>query len=136
MIKMNKHSDSAVSRLIASAHGIEKSERYRLQAHTGRSLEVYDTYIIISSVQAGSRTSNTLNRINIADIFAIQFKEPSGTSAGLIQFSYSGGTDGKAGAAAAVNGENSIPVSLQNLELAREIVNYLEKRHSELRNGV
>lgn len=135
------HVFKEVSQLIELAHGVERNDIYRLQAHTGTSLVVYDTYILISFVQTGAWLSNVLNgggngkkRINIADISAIQFKEPAGVSVGFIQFSYPGSIDSKAGVTAAINDENSIPVSPQNVELARKIVNYLEKRRGELKN--
>lgn len=125
---------------IDSAHGIVKNCIYQLQAHTGTSLEVYDTYLILTFMETGSIVSNIAKgganggkRINFADLTAIQFKEPSGMSVGFIQFIYPGSTESKSGVIAAINDENSIPVSAQNLPVARSLVEYIEKRRNELR---
>lgn len=125
---------------IEKAHGIKKDYKYRLQAHTGTSLEVYDSYLIINFMAAGNVVSNIAKgganggkRINFADLTAIQFKEPAGVSVGFIQFAYPGSTELKGGVVAAMNDENSIPVSPQNLQQAREIVDFIENRRAELR---
>ena len=54
-------------------------------------------------------------------------------SVGFIQFAFPGSVENKNGVFAAINDENSIPVSPQNLALAREIVEFIENRRSELR---
>lgn len=126
---------------IDEAHGVQKDYKYRLQAHTGTSLEVYENYLIISFMSVGNVVSNIAKgganggkRINYADLTAIQFKEPAGMSVGFIQFAYPGSTELKGGVIAAMNDENSVPVSPQNLQQAREIVNYIEQRRTELRS--
>lgn len=128
---------------IDEAHGVKKDYKYRLQAHTGTSLEVYENYLIISFMAAGNVVSNIAKgganggkRINFADLTAIQFKEPAGMSVGFIQFAYPGSTELKGGVIAAMNDENSVPVSPQNLQQAREIVEYIEQRRTELRAPV
>ena len=127
---------------IEEATGIKKDYKYKLQAHTGTSLEVYENYIIIEFVQTGTGISNILKggsnggkRINISDITAVQLKEPAGASIGFMQFSFPGSGDSKAGVVAAINDENSVPVSPQNYALAKEIYDYIEKRREELKNN-
>ena len=126
---------------VDGAKGIVKNCKYELQAHTGTSLEVYDTYLILTFMETGSIISNIAKgganggkRINFVDLTAIQFKEPAGMSVGFIQFVFPGSGENKNGVVAAINDENSIPVSPQNLELAREIVNYIEDKRVELRS--
>lgn len=124
------------------AKGTKKDYIYRIQAHTGSSLEVYEKYIVLTFVQTGSISSNISNvikggsngakHINIADITAIQFKEPMGMTVGFIQFTFPGSGESKAGVVASINDENSIPVSPRNLQIAKEIVSYIEKRRDEL----
>ena len=125
---------------INAAKGIVKNCKYELQAHTGTSLEVYDTYLVLHFMETGAIVANIAKggtnggkRINFADLTAIQFKEPAGMSVGFIQFAFPGSVENKNGVFAAINDENSIPVSPQNLALAREIVEFIENRRSELR---
>lgn len=127
---------------IAEANGTAKDYKYRLQAHTGSSLEVYETYLILDFVATGSIVANLAKggsdggkRINFTDITAIQFKEPAGISVGFIQLTFPGSGENKAGVVASINDENSVPVSPQNLQLAREIVTYIEQRREELRTS-
>ena len=133
-----------VKRLIEEAHGVNKNYKYLLQAHTGSSLEVYEDYIIISFMKigtVGTGISNILKgganggkRINISDITSIQFKQPAGVSVGFIQFAYPGSVENKGGITNSFSDENSIPVSPQNLVLARTIVEYIENRRKELKD--
>ena len=125
---------------IDEAHGVTKNYKYRLQAHTGTSLEVYDTYLILTFMATGSILSNIAKggangakRINFADITSVQFKEPAGMSVGFIQFAFPGSGESKAGVIDAINDENSIPVQPSDLVLARQIVDYIETRRSEMR---
>lgn len=67
-------------------------------------------------------------RINISDITAIQFKESAGVTIGFIQFVYPGSGEARGGVIDDVNDENVIPVSLQNLAVARENVDFIEKK--------
>jgi hypothetical protein len=104
-------------------------------------LEVYENYIIIDFVATGAGLANILKgggnggkRINISDLTAIQFKEPAGASIGFMQFTFPGSGESKRGVVDAINDENSVPVSPQNLEVARAAVNYIEQRRVELRN--
>lgn len=127
--------------IIDMKHGVEKNYLYKLQAHTGTSLEVYEEYIIINFVESGAYFANALKgggnggkRIDIDNITSIQFKEPAGVTIGFIQFEYPGSIGDKAGLGASINDENSIPVSTQNLELARQIVDFIEKQRKTLKN--
>lgn len=123
------------------AHGIQHNYRYKMLAHTGTYLEVYDNYIVIAHMDNRSSLANIMRggttggkRIDIDNITSIQFKEPSGALFGFMQFEYPGSIGNKEGVVAAMNDENTIPVSDQNLQLALEIMNYIENRKSELRN--
>ena len=130
---------------IAEAQGVKKDYKYCISAHTGTTLEVYDTYLILNFMRTGGLGTITANvysgggtggkRINFSDITAIQFKEPAGATVGFIQFAYPGSGEAKGSVVAAINDENSIPVSPQNLATAREIVEYIEKKRAELRNS-
>lgn len=125
------------------AHGVVKNYKYRLQAHTGTSLEVYDTYLILTFMATGTMLANIAKgganggkRINFTDITAIQFKEPAGMSVGFIQFAFPGSGESKAGVVGAINDENSIPVQPTDVDLARQIVDYIETRRVELKAPV
>lgn len=125
---------------IQDASGVVKEYKYKLQAHTGTSLEVYENYIIIDFVATGAGFANILKgggnggkRINISDLTAIQFKEPAGASIGFMQFTFPGSGESKRGVVDAINDENSVPVSPQNYALAKEIYDYIEKRREELK---
>ena len=127
---------------IEEASGVKKDYKYKLQAHTGTSLEVYEEYIIIDFVSTGTGFANILKgggnggkKINISDITAIQFKQPAGMSIGFMQFSFPGSGESKMGVVDAINDENSVPVSPQNAALAQEIYDYLEARRKELKSG-
>lgn len=125
---------------IDAAHGVVKNYKFRLQAHTGTSLEVYDTYLILTFMATGTMLANIAKgganggkRINFTDITAIQFKEPAGMSVGFIQFAFPGSGESKAGVVGAINDENSIPVQPTDVALARQIVDYIETRRVELK---
>lgn len=130
---------------IDAVNGIKKDWKYHISAHTGTTLEVYDTYLIINFMRTGgigTMTANILSggttggkRINFSDITAIQFKEPAGMTVGFIQFAYPGSREMRDSVVAAINDENAIPVSPQNLEEARKIVEYIENKRVELKNG-
>lgn len=129
---------------IEAAKGLSKNYKYRLNAHTGTTLEVYETYVVLNHVRMGGLNTLTANvltggstggkRINFIDITAIQFKEPAGMTVGFIQFAYPGSGEARGGVVDAINDENAIPVSPQNYAQAREIVDYIEKRRAELRS--
>lgn len=126
---------------IDEVHGVNKKYLFKIQAHTGTSLEVYEDYIIIDYMEAGALLSNAMKggsnggkRIQIVDITSIQFKEPTGVTVGFIQFEYPGSIGNKGGVRSAMFDENSIPISPQNLSLARQILDYIDKRRKELKN--
>ena len=128
----NQHSDAMYN---------SDGKKYSITSHTGTTLEVYEEYIILDYVPVASAIANILKgggnggkRIDIADITAIQFKEPGGVSVGFIQFTFPGSGENKKGIVAAIDDENSILISLQNLAIAREAVDYIEKRRKELRS--
>lgn len=127
---------------IEEATGAKKNYKYKLQAHTGTSLEVYENYIVIDFVATGTGFANILKgggnggkRINISDITAIQFKEPAGASIGFMQFTFPGSGESKMGVVDSINDENSVPVSPQNYALAMEIYDYIESRRESLKAG-
>lgn len=130
---------------IEEAKGIKKQTIFEMVAHTGTTLEVYDTYLIINFMRTGGVGTNLANvwsgggtggkRINYSDITAIQFKEPAGVTVGFIQFAYPGSLEAQGSVVAAINNENTIPVSPQNLELARKIVEFIENRRQQLKNA-
>ena len=86
---------------------------------------------ILSNIAKGG--ANGAKRINFVDITSVQFKEPAGMSVGFIQFAFPGSGESKAGVIDAINDENSIPVQPSDLVLARQIVDYIETRRSEMR---
>lgn len=127
-----------VQEKIDNAHGKEKNYKYKLTAHTGSTLEVYDTYLIINHMQSGFM-SNAVNggalggkRIDLKNLTSIQFREPSGFTVGFIQFAYPGSIESKGGVSAMINDENSIPIQPSLVEQAREIVDFIQKRKDEL----
>ena len=130
-----------VAEKIEAAHGVVKDYKYKLTAHTGTSLEVYDSYVIINHMQVGSLTTNILRggalggkRINFADLTSVQFREPSGMTVGFIQFAYPGSIESKGGITDMINDENSIPIQPSMVAEAREIVKFIETRKAELKN--
>lgn len=131
-----------VQNKINEAHGVAKDYKYQITAHTGTTLEVYDTYLIISHMQTGSLMTNIARggalggkRINYTDLTSVQFREPAGMTVGFIQFAYPGSVESKGGINEMINDENSIPITIQMVPQAREIVNFIEKRREELRAG-
>ncbi len=129
---------SFIQEKIEEAQGTKKDYRYKLTAHTGSTLEIYDTYIIINHMQTGFM-NNALNggalggkKIDIKNLTSIQFREPAGFTVGFIQFAYPGSVESKGGVAAMINDENSIPIQPSMVEQAREIVSFIEKRKDEL----
>lgn len=128
-----------VNEKINLAHGVKVNYKYRLVAHTGTALEVYDTYLIINFMSSSSHLENTLRgggagnkKINFKDLTSVTFKEPSGITVGFIQFSYPGSIEQRGGVMDAINDENSIPIQPSMVDKAVEIVNYIEKRRNEL----
>lgn len=118
---------------ISEAHGAVKNYKYKLLSHTGSYLEVYDDYVILYFMPVGSLLGNIARggttggkKITYRDMTSIQFREPSGTAVGFIQFSYPGSIENKGGVIAAVNDENSIVFQPDQLPLAREIVYFIE----------
>lgn len=114
--------------------------RYFLNAHTGSYIKVFDDYVIINHMRTGGSWSNILagsstgdKKIHIADISSVTLKEPAGVTVGFIQLSYAGSLEGKQNVVEAIGDENSVPVSPQNLELARKIVNFIDERRMALR---
>lgn len=126
-----------VSEKIEAAKGVEKDYKFKLLAHTGTTLEVYDSYVIINFMPTTILGNGSLGdkRINFADITSVQFREPAGMSCGFIQFAYPGSTESKGGVIDAINDENSVPIQPAMVEEARKIVKYIEKRRGELRNA-
>lgn len=130
---------------IEETHGIKKNYKYCINAHTGTTLEVYDTYLVLNFMRTGGVRTVTANvysggttggkRINFSDITAIQFKEPAGVTVGFIQFAYPGSGEARGSVIDAINDENAIPVSPQNLAVAREVVDFIEKKRAELRTS-
>lgn len=129
----NQHSDAMSN--------VNDGKKYSITSHTGTTLVVYEDYIVLDYVPAGSVIANALKgggnggkRIDISDITSIQFKEPSGVSVGFIQFTFPGSGENKNGVVDALNDENSILISQQNLAMAKEVVDYIEKKRRELRS--
>lgn len=118
---------------IGELHGVKKDYKYKLLSHTGTYWEVYHDYVILYFMPTGSLLGNIARggvtggkKLSFSDITSVQFKEPTGMSAGFIQLSYPGSLENKAGVMAAVNDENSILFRADQLPLAREIVDYIE----------
>lgn len=143
-----KYSDKAlahrainyISDKIDEAHGKTNDYVYKLTAHTGTTLEVYDTYLVINHMRVGSLTTNILRggavggkRINFSDITSLQFREPAGMTVGFIQVAYPGSIESKKGIVDMINDENSVPIQPAMVDQAREIVQYIESRRQELR---
>ena len=123
---------------IDEAQGTEKNYKYKLTAHTGSTLEVYDTYLIINHMQVGFM-SNAMNggalggkRIDFKNLTSVQFREPAGFTVGFIQFAYPGSVESKGGVSTMINDENSIPIQPAMVEQAREIVDFIQKKKDEL----
>lgn len=123
---------------IETAQGKIKDYKYKLTAHTGTTLEVYETYIVINHMQVGFM-ANAINggalggkKIDIKNLTSVQFREPAGFTVGFIQFAYPGSVESKGGVGAMINDENSIPIQPAMVEQAREIVDFIEKKKEEL----
>lgn len=128
-----------ISEKIEQAQGVFKSYKYKFTSHTGTTLEVYEEYIIIYHMQVGSLITNVARggtlggkRINYSELTAIQFKEPSGVTIGFIQFAYPGSIENKGGVIDMLNDENSVPVQLEKVGQAREIVEYIENQKAKI----
>lgn len=128
---------------IDGIHGITHQYKYKLIAHTGTKLEVYEDYLIIYFMQTGAMLANAMRggalggkKIEFSDLTSIQFREPAGATVGFIQFAYPGSVENKGGLVAAINDENSIPFQPHDLALAQEIVSFIEARRKELKNKV
>ena len=132
-----KHADKAtahqainfVAEKIEAAHGVVKDYKYKITAHTGTTLEVYENYVIINHMQVGSLMANIARggalggkRINYTDLTSVQFREPSGMTVGFIQFAYPGSIESKGGIVDMINDENSIPIQPSMVAEAREVV--------------
>lgn len=131
-----------VSEKIEESKGIIKNYKYKLLAHTGTTLEVYDTYLIINHMQVGSLMTNIVRggalggkKINFTDLTSVQFREPSGLTVGFIQFAYPGSIENKGGITDMINDENSIPIQPNMVSEAKEIVNFIEERREELKSS-
>ena len=145
-----KHADKArahsavsyVKEQIDRANGIEKNYVYKLEAHTGTTLEVYEDHVIINFMQTGSLMTNIARggalagkKIPFETLTSVQFREPSGLTVGFLQFAYPGSIESKGGIINSINDENSVPIQPHHVELAREIVEYIENKRKELRNA-
>ena len=124
---------------VSEASGVKDNFKYRLVAHTGTVLRVYDDYLILNHMRSGSTVSNIIGggssgdkKILFSDLTAIQFREPAGYSVGFMQFIYPGSSESKANVLDAINDENSIPFQPSELENARTIYNYIEERRHDL----
>lgn len=129
---------SFVQEKIEASQGVKKNYKYKLTAHTGSTLEVYESYIVINHMQTGFM-KNAINggavggkRIDIKNLTSVQFREPAGFTVGFIQFAYPGSIESKGGIADMINDENSIPIQPAMVEQAREVVEFIEKRKEEL----
>ena len=130
---------------VGESRGEKQDYKYKIVAHTGTSLEVYENHIVINYMRTGGVISAAANiltgggtggkRIAISDITSIQFKEPAGVTVGFIQFSYPGSVDKQGGIGNALDDENSIPISEENLSLAKQAVNYIETQRDNLRSS-
>ena len=129
-----------VNQKIQEANGIAKDYKFIMRAHTGTSLEVYETYLVLKHMQVGSLLTNIARggalagkKINYSDLTSVQFREPAGLTVGFIQFAYPGCVESKGGITDMLNDENSIPVQPSDIMLARQIVEYIEQRKAELK---
>ena len=127
-----------VQEKIETAQGKKKDYKFKLTAHTGTTLEVYDTYIVINHMQVGFM-ANAINggalggkKIDIKNLTSVQFREPAGFTVGFIQFAYPGSIESKGGVGNMINDENSIPIQPSMVEQAREIVEFIEKKKEEI----
>ena len=131
-----------VAEKIEEAHGVVKDYKYKIIAHTGTTLEVNDTYVVINHMHVGSFLTNVARggalggkKINFTDLTSVQFREPSGLTVGFIQFAYPGSIESKGGIIDMINDENSIPIQPAMVGEAKEVVDFIEKRRAELKNA-
>ena len=115
--------------------GPEDNAIYKFTNNTNSTLRVYEDYIIIKHsglLNAISKNGgNGEKRINYNAISAIEYKKASTVSAGMIQFSIYG-SDVRGGNFAAAADENSILFDANKNQLTHEIVDYIEKRRTEI----
>lgn len=128
---------------IEKANGKYVEPKFYLRAHTGTTLKVFEDYIIINFLPINSLVSNIANgggrgdkRINLIDLTSVQFKAPAGITAGYIQFAYPGCIEIKGGINEALNDENSVPIQYHLVDKAQAIVDFVEKKRSELRQNL
>lgn len=141
--KMRAHTAIDFANLkIDALNGDVKEYKYYMRAHTGTSLEVYENYIVLNFMQTGSVLTNIVRggalggkKIKIVDLTSVQYREPAGMTVGFIQFAFPGSVESKGGISKAINDENTIPVQPTDASLAHEIVDYIERRRDELRQG-
>ena len=131
---------SYINSRIEEAQDLEKNYKFFIWAHTGTRLEVYEDYICLDFLPSDAMKNIMrgggmgIKRIAISDITAVQFREPSGSAVGLIQFTYPGCNESKGGVIDAINDENSIPITERTLETAKRAVKFIEDRREELKS--
>ena len=120
--------------------GVKRTYKYYVWAHTGTSMEVYEDHVVIDLMPNKGYVYNSMRgcgnggkRINFSDITSIQYREPTDMLMGFLQFTYPGSVECKGGYDAILNDENSIPVSMKDSELVKEIVSFIEKKREELK---
>ncbi len=116
------------------AHGKKKNYIYILHIENGSKLEIYEDYLVMYYMSTGVTKiiSNTLNGgltskiISFSDIISIQLIETAEFNSKTIQLSYNENS---------VNNNITIPVLLQNLELAQKIVAYINDEKQKSQNN-
>lgn len=131
------------NRRIAEEKG-EKLPLFSFISHLGSELLVYEDYIALThvettgsilefigkSISGGNKGSK---KIDIADIVAIQHREPTGMSAGFVQFVFQGSIENRGGITTSINDENSIVYWKSRYNDIKIIVDYIEEKRRELK---
>ena len=114
---------------------VEEGLVYTLINNTNSVLKLYEDHLIIKHsgalnfiIQNGLKGEK---RINYASISSIEFKKATKMTAGFLQFSIMG-SGVRGGVGAALSDENSIIFDVSKNELAQTIVEYVEKRRTEI----
>ena len=108
---------------------------YKLTNNTNSTLRVYEDYITLTHAGVLNMLSKSgtkgEKRINYNAISAVEYKKATSNSAGVIQFSIYG-SDRGGGTFSAAQDENSILFDSGKNQLTQEIVDYIERRRTEI----
>lgn len=134
----NTSTDAAISTFTAHASSGGETRRFFVSFGDIQTLEVYDTYLILSFVNNAAITnrSQSRKRINYVDITAVQLKKPTKILGGFVQFAYMGSTENTNRQASffdVLNDENTFQFAENQFPLIQQVVDFIDRRRGELK---